>query len=375
LDQAGRTRVRWRGREFAYFAGCDYFRLSRHPRVLAALREGLRRSGLNVAASRRTTGNHPLLERLESELAGFFGAPAAVLVSSGYAAPLAAAQGLAGRFTHALLDERAHACLADAARFLNCPVIRFAHREATDATRRLRRWGRNARPLLLTDGLFAHSGEVAPLADYLQLLPARSLLLVDDAHGAGVLGAQGRGTAEWLGVRSRRVIQTVTFSKAFGTYGGAVLGSRELMRAIQENSSLFTGNTPLPLPLAHATLAALRLLGGASGRRLRQRLWERVRRLKASLRAAGLPVPDTPTPIVSVVPRSPGDVARLRRTLLTHGVFPSHIRYPGGPAGGYFRFAISSEHTEREVSSLCDALVAFQHERGNSAPTHSSAVR
>ena len=166
LQQLDRVCVIHRGRKLAYFAGCDYFRLASHPEVVRAVREGIEQFGLNVAASRKTTGNHALYEKLERALARFFAVDSAVLVSNGYMTNLAVAQALTGEFTHALIDERAHASLFDAAKFLDCPLIPFAHREAAAAARAARNCGQSAKILLLTDGLFSHSGEVAPLADW-----------------------------------------------------------------------------------------------------------------------------------------------------------------------------------------------------------------
>src|SRR5882724_10113 len=125
LQQVGRTFVRFGKKKLSYFGGCDYFRLSSDPRVLKAFRDGLKTFGMTVAASRSTTGNHELYELLELRLAKFFDAPAALLLSSGYLTNLAVAQALAGTVSHALLDERAHASLVDAAQFLDCPIIKF----------------------------------------------------------------------------------------------------------------------------------------------------------------------------------------------------------------------------------------------------------
>ena len=148
----------------------------------------------NVAASRRTTGNHAIYEQLEAALADFFGAPAATLVSSGYAAFAVAAQALQGRFSRVLMDEKTHSSLRDASRQFGCPVESFQHRDAGDLARLLACGGAGDKPIVLTDGLFSHSGETAPLAQYLRRLPAQGLILVDDAHGAGVLGEKGRGS-------------------------------------------------------------------------------------------------------------------------------------------------------------------------------------
>lgn len=353
LQQVDRTYVRFQGRKLSYFAGCDYFRLASHPQVLKATTDGVQRYGLNVSASRITTGNHALYGELEQRLAGFFGTESATLASNGYAPNLMVAQALAGQFSHALIDERAHGCLADAAHLLDCPVVKFRHRDATDVTSILQRIG-HIRPLILTDGMFSHDGAIAPLKDYLAVLPRGGMILLDDAHGAGVLGKNGRGTAEHLGVPTARIIQTITLSKAFGVYGGAVLGPRELRSAIIAKSHLFSGNTPLPLPLANAALKSLAIL--KTDKKLRARLVHNTQFVKTELKKLSLAIPETPSPIIPIVPQSAKEADRLKKRLLAHNIYPSFIKYPGGPDSGYFRFAISSEHTQKQLENLVAAL-------------------
>jgi len=281
LQQIDRTYVRFRGRKLSYFGGCDYFRMASHPRVIAALKTGVDRYGLNVAASRLTTGNHVLYSELERELASFFGAENALVVCNGYVTNLIVAQGLAGNFSHALIDEKAHPSLSDAARFLDCPILRFRHREPEDLVRAVNRCGRESKLILLTDGLFAHDGSAAPLTKYLGALPKDAWVLVDDAHAAGVLGKRGGGSVEQAGVSRRRLIQTVTLSKAFGAFGGAILAAPALRRRILERSQLFVGSTPLPLPLATAALQAIKLLG--KDQRFKRRLMQNTDFVRISL--------------------------------------------------------------------------------------------
>jgi 7-keto-8-aminopelargonate synthetase-like enzyme len=354
LQQVDRTYVRFKGRKLSYFAGCDYFRLASHPDVLEAGATVLERFGLNVSASRKTTGNHPLYEQLEGSIANFFGAPTATLASNGYAPNLMVAQVLTGQFSHALMDERAHGCLQDAAQLLDCPVVKFRHRDAGDLSRVLKRLG-NVRPLLLTDGMFSHDGSIAPLKEYLDVLPDSGMVLLDDAHGAGVLGRSGRGTPELAGVPTRRIIQTITLSKGFGVYGGAVLGSRKLHNAIISKSRLFVGNTPLPLPLAGAALKSIEIL--KSDKKLHARLNQNVAWVKGELKSGGLPVVDSPSPIFSIEPRSAKEAGQLKKSLLARNIHPPFIQYPGGPESGYFRFAISSEHTAKQLQDLLKAIV------------------
>jgi 7-keto-8-aminopelargonate synthetase-like enzyme len=354
LQQVDRTWVRFRGRRLAYFSGCDYFRLSSHPQVIGALERGVRQYGLNVAASRMTTGNHTLYRQLEERLAAFFAVPSATLVSTGYLTNLVVAQALAGDFSHVLIDGAAHPSLADAARFLECPVLRFKHQEPVEVAAAVRRCGPEAKLILLTDGVFAHDGSAAPLVEYLKVLPTDAWLLVDDAHGAGVLGQRGRGTPEHAGVSRRRIIQTVTLSKAFGTYGGAVLGPERLRQSILARSHLFIGSTPLPLPLANAALRAVALLqaGGA----LKRRLESNQAFVTSALRRAGMSLPAKPGPIVGLSATSPQASKRVKAALRAAGIFPPFTRYPGGAANGYFRFVISSEHTRAQLESLVSVL-------------------
>jgi len=168
------------------------------------------------------------------------------------------------------------------------------------------------------------------------------------------LGMTGRGTAEFAGVSRRRIIQTITLSKAFGVYGGAILATRQLREQIIARSRLFTGSTPLPLPLARAALEAVDIL--RNGSRLRARLQRNANRLKAALSGAGFCEEPTPGPVVSLVPRHDREAQRLKRSLLCRRILPIFIQYPGGPAGGYFRFAISSEHTRTQLEDLMRAL-------------------
>lgn len=355
LQQLARNHVRFRGRKLLYFSGCDYFRLASHPAVLKAARDGLKKFGLNVAASRLTTGHHEIYEQLESLLAKFFAAEDALLVASGYLTSAIVAQALAGNFSHALVDERAHPALLDAAFQLNCPILKFKHRDTGDFARAVARCGQGARPIVLTDGMFSHDGSVAPLKKYLKLLPRDGLLLVDDAHGAGVLGKNGRGTPEFENVSRRRIVQCVTLSKAFGVYGGAILGTPELREKIFARSRAFIGSTPPPLPLANAALQSVKILG--ANKSFRQRLNRNADFVKAMLRKSGVKFPEAPGPIVRLQIESESEIAALKKDLLAAGIYPPFLKYHG-VTEGYFRFVISSEHTRAQLNKLTAVLTA-----------------
>jgi glycine C-acetyltransferase/8-amino-7-oxononanoate synthase len=238
---------------------------------------------------------------------------------------------------------------------LDCPVKKFQHRDAGALARLIAQSGPRSRPVVLTDGMFAHDGSVAPLRAYLKILPARGLLLVDDAHGAGVLGATGKGSLEHEGVTRQRIVQCATLSKAFGVYGGVVLGSRAMREKILARGRSFAGTTALPPPLAGAALAAVKILRREPARRMR--LFQNVSYVRAQLRAAGWDLRETPGPIVRLPALEEAAAADLKSRLLKAGIYPPFLKYGSASAGGFFRFVISSEHTRAQLDRMA-AVVA-----------------
>ena len=244
--------------------------------------------------------------------------------------------------------------LRDAAQFLGCPVMRYRHCDADDLARRVSRRRAARRVLLMTDGVFGATGRIAPVASLAKRLPRPATLWIDDAHGAGVLGERLRGTAEHCDLAARRVIQSIVFSKAVGSFGGAILGPRWLRAALLDGNPVVTGSSSLPAGLARAALASFDLL------RTRPALAKRLRRntafVKAKLLAAGLPIGDPAFPVFSL--DCPGKKAAmaLRHRLLATGIYPSCIRYPTRSEGAFYRFAISSEHTREQLEQLVAAL-------------------
>jgi 7-keto-8-aminopelargonate synthetase-like enzyme len=352
LQQLDRTYVRYKGQKISYFAGCDYFRLAWHPAVQRAAATGLKKYGLSVSASRLTTGNHKLFTDVEKALTNFFDAEAALLVSNGYNTNGIAAQALRDEVSHVLIDEKAHVSLKDASLQFACPVIPFAHRDVADLRRKLPRSSK--RIALLTDGMFAGDGVIAPLDEYIKVLPRNAIMLVDDAHAAGVLGRSGKGTLEETGVSRARIIQTITLSKAFGAYGGAILCEPTLRERMIQKSGMFAGSTPVPLPLVNAAIAGIQIL--KRDKSFRRRLCQNVQFVKSALAPHHPTIVQTPAPIIMLVPPSADEAAATCKRLLAHKVFPSFIQYPGGPPNGYFRFVISSEHTKAQLFDLVCAL-------------------
>jgi glycine C-acetyltransferase/8-amino-7-oxononanoate synthase len=308
-----------------------------------------------------TTGNRKIYAELEKELAGFFATETAVLLPNGYLAPMAVAQALAGKFTHVFVDGLSHAAVVDATRMLICRVKEFPHRNVASLARMVSKLRTGARPILFTDGMFSHDGSVAPLSEYLKILPPAGMILVDDAHGAGVLGARGRGTLEQTGVNRSRIIQCATLSKAFGVYGGVVLGTRALRKEIVMRSRLFVGSTPLPPPLAGAALAAVQILKREPGRR--KRLFQNVSYLRTHLRKSGWEIAETPGPIVRLPFLNSTSANDLKKRLLAAGVYPPFVKYGKASAAGFFRFVISSEHTQSQLETVARVLAGFKTKR------------
>ncbi len=361
LQFVGDNHVSWRNRRLLYFSGCDYFRLARDHRLISAASNALSAHGLNVAASRVTTGNHKIYGQLEAELAKFFGCETALVFPDGYLAPIAAAQAVAGEFTHAFMDELAHSALVDAGLMLGCPVKKFKHRDCADLARQIAKSGRNVRMVILTDGMFSHDGSTAPLREYLKILPHGGMILVDDCHGAGVLGRRGRGTLEHEGVNRDRIIQCATLSKAFGVYGGVILASRALRRKILERSRTFIGTTPLPPPLAGAAIASLKILRNEPRRC--ERLFKNLSYVRGKLSGAGWKIAETPGPIVRLPPMSATDAGKLKRQLLAASIYPPFVKYGNASAQGIFRFVIASQHTKAQLDKLIAVLGDFKSPR------------
>jgi 7-keto-8-aminopelargonate synthetase-like enzyme len=290
-------------------------------------------------------------------VAGYFGCEAAVVVGSGYLANLVLLQAIGDGFTHLFADEAAHSSLVDAAGGLGRQLARFAHCDPGDLRSRLAAsCTRSDRPLILTDGVFPARGEMPPLDQYARIAREFSgRVLVDDAHGVGVVGARGRGSLEVFGLTSDDCFLTGTLSKGFGTYGGIIPGSSALLERIRQKSSAFVGSTGLPLPLAAAAIASIDLLT-ADRDRIRG-LQSAALAFKSELRDAGFEPPSSPAPIVSI---THGDEERNRRLadlLLEGGIYPPFVNYPGAPQGGHFRFALSSAHRGADLGRLADAII------------------
>jgi 8-amino-7-oxononanoate synthase len=346
------VRVVVAGRALVSFAGCDYLGLARDPRVVAAAREALDRCGVGATASRTTTGTWSPHLDAEAALAGWMQADDAVLLASGWLAGRALVAALSDGATAVIVDDARHPALADAAALAGLPVRSYAHFDAAAA----RRACGADRPLVLTDAVDVVTGAAAPLRKLATLVEERDgVLVVDDAHGLGVLGPGGRGAAAAVGARSTRVHVAGSLSKAIGAHGGFVFGTRDLCDAVRARFAGYAGATPIPPAIAAAVASAVHLV--ADGDDLRRRLQANAALLRRRLRAGGHAVPSPRVPWFAI--GAGASASRLRRAsarLARDGFLVPHLTYFGAPAGGYLKVAVTAAHAREEVEALADAI-------------------
>lgn len=341
---------RWRD----YFAGCGYLGLQSHPALIQAATETLKRYGLSTATSRGGYGEHPVYQQLEQAAARFFEAERAIYFVSGYLGNAILVQGLQGDYDQIFVDQDSHFSVWDGVRTAGIPVTPFRHRDPQHLASCCRaNLKPGERPLVISDGVFPVSGEVAPVPDYVQALAPYegAILCLDDAHATGVIGEKGQGTLEYYGLQGKGRHTTYTFSKALAGHGGVIAGGAALIEKLVQNSTVPGAASQSPLPAAAASTRALELV--RSDPDLRRRLWANVRRAREGLRALGWPLADTPVPILCLATRPGLDLARLQSELFARDICVAHVtKYSSTPPGGALRIAIFATHTAEQIDRL-----------------------
>jgi 8-amino-7-oxononanoate synthase len=348
------------GTSYDWFRGSGYLGLQHHPDVLRAACDATLRYGLRLR-DRRAAGAHPCLPAWERAATAFFDSDAAVLLGSGYAGGAVVAAALAGDVDVAFVDEQAHANIWDGLAAARLPAIAFAHRDP-DALRAALVAGaaRGRRALVMSDGVFPITGALAPVAAYRELLRAHegAILCLDDAHGYGVLGANGRGTIEHLGMHDDgAVLSYGTMSKALGTGGGVIPCSAGLRERIEHRSA---ANRAMSKPSPGIVAAGTRALQIARTEpRLRTRLAQVVVRVRRALRSFGIEVQDSPAPIFCIPHAAGLDLAAVARRLHDReriAVLHLDGGYANVPAGGCLAFTVSALHEDEQIDRLLAAL-------------------
>jgi 8-amino-7-oxononanoate synthase len=343
------------GRWLTNFAGNDYLGLSQHFGVVDALQASASRDGVGSGASHLVCGHHANHEALEKELADWLGAPRALLFGSGFLANLAVLQSLLGEDDVCVQDRLNHASLIDAARLAGCKLRRYPHADPEGALRQLRTVPDGA-AMIATDGVFSMDGDVAPLRELsLVARVQQALIYVDDAHGVGVVGPDGRGCVAEAGLDASGLVQLATLGKALGGYGAVVLGSEEIIGHLAETARPYIYTTALPPAQAAATLAAVKLARRDHWRR--EKLQTLVAHFRQTAMFRDLPLLPSTGPIQPLMCGDEKRATALATALEAQGFWVPSIRPPTVPDGkSRLRITLSSLHTQAEVDALIDAL-------------------
>ncbi len=347
------------GRRCLAFCSNDYLGLARDRRVAAALADGAVAWGAGSGAAHLVTGHTTEHQALEEELAEFTGLPRALLFSTGYMANLGLVGALAGRGDLVVEDKLNHASLIDASRLCGAKVRRYAHTDPAAAARRLAEPA-SGRRFIVTDGVFSMDGDAAPLDALASLArTAGAGLLVDDAHGLGVVGPQGRGSVAAAGLDPGAVTALVgTLGKAFGTFGAFVAGSDALVETLIQRARTYIYTTAPPPAVAAATRAALRIARDEDWRR--ERLATLVTRFRRGAAALGLRLTPSTTPIQPVIAGDARAVLAAAEALYQAGLWATPIRPPTVPAGSArLRITFSAVHRDEDVDRLLATLAGI----------------
>ncbi|MBX2807429.1 MAG: 8-amino-7-oxononanoate synthase [Cellvibrionaceae bacterium] len=356
MDSVQGAQVSVKGRACLNFSSNDYLGLAAHPEVIAAMQSAVASAGVGSGASHLVCGHHHYHQQLETALAAFSGRERALLFSSGYMANMGVITALMGAGDTVFEDRLNHASLLDGGLLSGARFRRFQHNNCQQLAARLDRV-EQGRKLVVVDGVFSMDGDLAPLPELARLCHQhQAYLMVDDAHGFGVLGAQGGGSAEhWQLCPQQLPIVVGTLGKAFGTFGAFVAGSATLIEALIQFARSYIYTTALPPAIAAASLCSLALLRQGDGRR--QRLQQRIDEFRTGAQRLGLPLMLSPTPIQPLVLGDDKQVLAVAQALSARDILVGAIRPPTVPQGSArLRITLSAAHSADDVDRLLLAL-------------------
>ncbi len=339
------------------FCSNNYLGLANHPRLVEAACKALETHGVGPAAVRTIAGTMDLHLDLEKRLASFKGVEGAITFQSGFNANLAVIPALVGKSDVIFSDELNHASIIDGCRLSGAKIVRYAHCDPGDLNRALLEHRENyPRALVVTDGVFSMDGDVAPLDEIFQVSKKHNaILMVDDAHGEGVLGRGGRGIVDHFDLHGRVDVEVGTLSKAFGVVGGVVAGNPLVIEWLRQRGRPFLFSSAMTVPDAAACLAAVDILEEST--ELVDKLWENTRFFKAEMKNLGFDTGQSTTPITPVMLGEAPMAQQFSRQLFESGVFAMAIGFPTVPRGkARIRVMISASH---EVEDLEQGLQAF----------------
>ena len=355
-------RVTIAGKSVLLMCSNDYLGLSRHSALRVAAVAAMERYGFGSGASRLVSGTCPLHAELEERIARFKCADAAILFNSGYAANTGIIPAIAGEGDVVLSDSLNHASIIDGCRLTKAQVRVYRHKDANHLEELLKESGRAGRRLIVTDGVFSMDGDIAPLPELVALSEKYdAMLMVDDAHGTGILGKNGRGVVEHFGLEGKVQIQMGTLGKALGSYGAYAAGGRDLIDFLMNRSRSFIYSTALPASVCAASIAALSIVEQQP--ELREGLWQNLLRLTAGLEALGIDAHGSETPIIPLLIGDSEKTVRTGSRLFDYGIYASAIRPPTVAEGtARIRLTLMATHSASDVDLLLDALRKLKEE-------------
>jgi len=357
-DSTGRTAT-VDGREIVHFASNNYLGLSNHPRVIEAVKQSVEKYGWGSGASRLLSGSTPPHMEFEVKVAEYLDKPSALMFSSGYTANVGVITSLMGRKDNIFADRLCHASIIDGARFSGARFTRFSHNDPDALVKQIKKaGGKGGKLLIVTDGVFSMDGDMAPLKELAQIAERfGALFMVDDAHGFGLFGPQGRGTPSAAGVSDRVDIYVATLGKALGGTGGFVAGSKSLTDGLVNFSRPFIYSTAITPATASAGVAALEIVSGAEGDRRRKALHASAGKIMAYLNNLGYDTGKSRSQIIPVFMGGNGRLENGTGFMLEMGVFAPFIKPPTVPRGTErFRICVMADHNEPDLAKLKNAF-------------------
>lgn len=352
------------GRDVINMASNNYLGLANHPALVAAAKEAIDQFGVGPCASRNIVGNFTIHDELEEKLAKFKDVEATLVFNCGVSANSGVIPCLVGKGDTIYSDELNHGSIIDGCRLSRAEIKVFKHMDMDSLEAKLKEPVTGKR-LIITDGVFSMDGDLAPLPDMADLADKYdATLVVDDAHGDGVMGPYGKGTVEHFGLRDRIHIETGSLSKAFGAAGGFVAGSCELIDKIrpQARSFIFTAS-PLAPCLTAAALKAVEMVSADDS--LVKKLWENREYFAARMQKLGLNIGSTVTPVIPVIVGEGEKAQQMSQSLYEKGIYAQGLQFPVVPRGAArLRVMVSAAHTKEDLDRAADAIEASAKELG-----------
>jgi glycine C-acetyltransferase len=345
------------GRRVLNFCANNYLGLANHPRIKAAAKAAIDQYGVGPGAVRTIAGTMSLHQELEHSLAEFKRAEACITFQSGFMANLATIPALVGRGDVIFSDRLNHASIIDACRLSRAQIVAYEHNDVDDLAKQLQEHTQYGRRLIVTDGVFSMDGDIAPLDKICELAERhQTLLMVDDAHGEGVLGEGGRGIVDHFGLHGRVEVEVGTLSKAFGVVGGLVTGPQVIIDWLRQRGRPFLFSSAMTVPDVAACLEAVKILQESTT--LVNKLWDNATFFKQEMVKLGFDIGQSATPIVPVMLGEVTLARRFSQRLLEEGLFAMAIGYPTVPMGAArIRVMNSAAHSPED---LTQALHLFE---------------